>query len=70
VVLMPGAEHQVAMARAEHFREAVAADVLNCVPVTISIGVASCTRHAIGSLALLLGEADRAMYAAKTSGRN
>jgi len=40
------------------------------IPITISIGVHSATPGRKDSLAMLIGEADRALYRAKENGRN
>jgi diguanylate cyclase (GGDEF)-like protein len=70
IVLMPGVDHVVATARAERLRIMIEGDRMGLVPVTVSVGIASRDRNAAGNLTLLLGEADRALYAAKQAGRN
>ena len=71
VVILPGANAKVALALADTLRRAVAAsaDGIDAgPPVTTSVGVAVLVPGQ--SAAHLLGEADRALYAAKAAGRN
>lgn len=71
VVLLPGANAAQAVMVAEQLRLAIAASasgVESGPPVTASLGVATFTGQ--GDAAWLLGEADRALYHAKASGRN
>jgi diguanylate cyclase (GGDEF)-like protein len=71
VVLIPGADSQAAAGLAERLRSAV--DGLqrdDLPPVTISIGVASLSGRTRLRPGGLFDEADGALYAAKTSGRN
>ncbi len=73
VVVLPGAGREQALARAEHIRREVAGTghLLDgeAVSVTVSIGVAVCP--AVGtSRAELIEAADRALYAAKSGGRD
>lgn len=73
VVVLPGVDGPSALARAEHFRKAVAAHPFTVGPdpavrITVSIGVAALSAHE--SWGSLLARADEAMYAAKTQGRN
>ena len=73
LVLLPGMEADAAMSRAEWYRQKV------CVPgtviamdgavVTLSIGVAGTTDKAV-SPEHLIDQADKALYLAKSSGRN
>jgi diguanylate cyclase (GGDEF)-like protein len=64
-MILPNTTLPAALAVAERLRAAVAAkDFLR--PLTVSIGVAT----AIGNAARLLDEADRALYAAKSEGRD
>lgn len=67
LVVMPGAEREVAANTAEQLRRLVAESDLD---VTISIGVARCTPHPDCRLADLIQAADAALYAAKRGGRN
>ncbi len=72
VVLLPGADQEVAAARAEQLRAAVGALTISNPPlpqVTISLGLSSFPRHG-GTPADLLAAADTALYRAKASGRN
>lgn len=67
LVVMPGAEREVATQTAEQLRALVAESSLG---VTVSIGVARCTPQPDCSLADLIQAADVALYAAKRGGRN
>jgi diguanylate cyclase (GGDEF)-like protein len=78
-VLLPGADYQAAIEVAERVRRTVAALCLKPhqtepatatdLQVTVSVGVAPRTTE-IATLDQLIDSADRAMYAAKRSGRN
>lgn len=71
-IILPGASRLQAQAVCERLREAIASAVLvidgKLIRVTVSGGVASYERST--STATLLVEADRALYAAKASGRD
>nr|HNI21944.1 diguanylate cyclase [Plasticicumulans sp.] len=74
VVILPGADLTDAARRAEQLRAeaesgADAGEEPGAQPVTLSIGVASAPLHGRSSDALL-GAADRALYQAKSAGRN
>lgn len=77
VVVLPGAGEAAALAVAERLRAAVARmsfagcvpDPVPALPISVSIGVA-CAPHDGAELAELLRAADRALYAAKSDGRN
>ena len=81
-VLLPGADRKLAATVAESIRKTIEAapiDIsdlqgpVSAVPVTISLGVAAMEptqAGRFGSTALLVRAADRALYAAKQSGRN
>ena len=69
-VILPETDAQGALVVAERIREAVEATFADWkTPVTTSIGVATMPEHAATS-ADLMRAADRALYAAKASGRN
>lgn len=74
LAVLPDASHEEAMAIAERMRAAVAAEaeVIGdaAVNLTISAGVASSELFAAASTDELIGNADRALYAAKDAGRN
>jgi diguanylate cyclase (GGDEF)-like protein len=76
VLLLPGRTLEVAIALAESLRRAVAEEALahpasTLAPhVTISVGVAALVPSAESSPEQLVAAADRAMYDAKTGGRN
>jgi diguanylate cyclase (GGDEF)-like protein len=71
VVMLRGAGESVAVAQAERLRAAVANDTQIAVPVTISLGVATARGETWQrDVAMLLTEADKALYAAKHDGRN
>ncbi|MGQ3672209.1 sensor domain-containing diguanylate cyclase [Xanthobacter sp. TB0136] len=74
IVLLPGAGLEAARRIAERIRAEVEqmtpSLMVEMAPVTVSIGVASTTPPASLSPAALLKDADAAMYAAKTAGRN
>jgi len=72
-ILMPGARHQDALLDCDQLRQAVAAAVVKTsegesIPFTISIGVATLTDS--DTATTLMVRADRALYVAKTGGRN
>ncbi|NEX16552.1 MAG: GGDEF domain-containing protein [Halochromatium sp.] len=74
VIVMPGAEMSDACRCAEAFRTAVTADRIQyehqiLEPVTLSVGIASWPEP-VGESAQLLECADRALYRAKTNGRD
>ncbi|WP_395788329.1 diguanylate cyclase [Aquimonas sp.] len=71
VVLIPGANSQAAAGLAERLRAAVESLEIEGLPrVTISIGVASLSGRSRLRPEGLFDEADGALYAAKTAGRN
>lgn len=73
VVLLPGCDEASAMAVAQRLCDSIAAQAVTVdggqVRCTISIGLAKMD-DAIDSVDALIERADRAMYAAKTAGRN
>ena len=68
--MMPGASAESALATAEHLRQRVAAETANDHALTISIGLASIGDRGATTADDLFREADAALYAAKTGGRN
>ncbi len=68
-VLLPHIDVEEAKLAAERFRLALAATKCGPVSVTASIGVASVSLGA-ESMQLMIDQADKALYAAKRSGRN
>lgn len=68
-VILPGLDAKAAAAQAEALRVAVEQTDFQCTKLTISIGVAE-WRAARGSVNSAVGQADRALYAAKHAGRN
>jgi diguanylate cyclase (GGDEF)-like protein len=68
-MLVQGADEAMGTALAERLRAAVAIGDYQGPPVTVSIGVAE-WRHGHGSLEAAIGQADKALYAAKRAGRN
>jgi len=76
VVILPATHHRGAAVLAERIREAVLRLALPHVQsetapfVTISLGVASAADHTLTDEAELVALADRALYLAKTKGRN
>lgn len=72
-ILLPGVGTAGALRIAEEIRAAVHARTIHFgdrqLTVTVSIGVASCPMHGIGA-ADLVAAADRALYRAKSEGRN
>lgn len=69
VVLLPGASADEAVALADELRDAVAAEPIADLPVTMSFGVAA-TAGGTFAGAELLAEADAALYVAKARGRD
>lgn len=70
VVLSEGLAHDAALAAAERVRRAVeAASTAEGVPVTVSIGLATCPLDG-SALSALFAAADTRLYEAKSSGRN
>lgn len=69
LVLMPDTGPEGALLVAEKVRRAVAEKVIQPVPVTISIGVATTSENDV-TLDRTLSRADAALYAAKEAGRN
>ena len=70
VVMMPGASADAALALAEQLRERVAAETAHDHALTISVGVAAVADRRATSAEELFRDADAALYAAKTAGRN
>jgi diguanylate cyclase (GGDEF)-like protein len=68
-VLLAWSEASIGIALAERLRAAIEQADFQGVAVTISVGVAE-WRASRGSIAAALGQADRALYAAKRAGRN
>ena len=69
LVLVPATGLDAACELAERIRRAVAAADWDAgLGVTISLGVAECRSH--DTVDSLMGRVDRALYAAKTAGRN
>jgi diguanylate cyclase (GGDEF)-like protein len=73
-ILLVDTEHDVALRIAERIRERVEAHLFEAghdgtLRLTISIGVSTCPIHG-DSRELLLDAADKAMYRAKSEGRN
>ncbi|MDI4633661.1 diguanylate cyclase [Pelomonas sp. V22] len=76
VILVPGADHEAALAVAEGLR--LACEALGIAHpaspvgpvVTLSLGVSSCVPGAESSVESLLAQADAALYRAKQAGRN
>ena len=69
VVVLPQTDQTGALRAAEHCRRAIESADWPLRPVTVSIGVATLSLNCAGSDALIAA-ADRALYAAKSSGRN
>lgn len=74
-VVMPGTDARGAREAAERLRQAVARscahlDASPGIPVTASLGIAELDVSRHGSALGLLADADRGVYAAKSSGRN
>jgi len=73
VILLPRADLEGALTAAERVRAVIAREAFayedKSIPVTISIGVASCS-HPAPPLQKLIKEADDALYEAKHRGRN
>lgn len=73
-IILPETDHDGALNLAERIREAIAASPIHIEPdcdlqVTISLGLATCTRHGTTPQALI-EHADRGLYRAKATGRN
>ncbi len=70
-MVLPGTDSAGALLAAERLREAVRSTLgrPDGEPLTASFGVATCPEHGLDS-DILLGQADRAMYAAKARGRD
>ncbi|OAN42915.1 hypothetical protein A6A04_09405 [Paramagnetospirillum marisnigri] len=70
-ILLPGLEHDAALARCEHIRRAIEGATIHLndgpIPVTASIGLCGAP---LASLHAMLKEADTALYRAKAEGRN
>lgn len=69
-VLMPNTTNEQASEKAEVLRQRVEALNPEGIPITISIGLAALADHPGSKLSKLLSLADKALYAAKNSGRN
>ncbi len=73
-VVLPGHDRDMALRRAEQFRQAIAARPFDteagAIEVTVSIGVAAVDPPAIAGAAELRKRSDEALYAAKRGGRN
>lgn len=74
IVLMPMTDANNAYVLAERIRKMIEAQVFkrgkNSVRVTASIGIASCPTENINDRRQLIGSADKALYKAKSGGRN
>ncbi len=75
VVVLPHTPHDEAMQTAERVRSQVGAHVFRplqgaTLQVTISVGVATAPSEAAGTAAALIREADKALYRAKSAGRD
>jgi diguanylate cyclase (GGDEF)-like protein len=74
VVLLPHTPHDEAMQTAERVRTEVGKHVFNALgatlQVTISVGAATTPASGVDTAAHLVREADKALYRAKTAGRN
>ena len=74
VAILPGTSHDEAVQTAERVRERVGAQPFRIegkdVAVTVSIGVASCPFKGACGAPDLVQEADKALYRAKSAGRN
>lgn len=69
-VIMPGLDFDAAIEIADDVRSAIGTDFMrSATKVTMSMGVVSTDRHG-PDLGILLEQADQALYAAKTLGRN
>jgi diguanylate cyclase (GGDEF)-like protein len=68
-MVVQGADEAMGTALAERLRAAVAIGDYQGPSVTVSIGVAE-WRHGHGTLEAAIGQADKALYAAKRAGRN
>jgi diguanylate cyclase (GGDEF)-like protein/PAS domain S-box-containing protein len=70
VLVMSGMMQEKAAELAEGLRQRIAALTIDGLQVTVSIGVAGCPGHDVGSGEALLRLADDALYAAKSGGRD
>ena len=74
IVVLPGADEDVAKRAAERIRLDISSSQLlsveNPFSITVSIGVAEVTGIAVLTPEIALSMADRALYAAKRAGRN
>ena len=74
VVLLPQTAHEEAMTTAERVRSQVGAHVFHAqgkaLQVTISVGVATAPSESADTAGGLIGEADKALYRAKSAGRD
>jgi diguanylate cyclase (GGDEF)-like protein len=71
-LLLPGVDHDAALAVAERLRAEVAqapAAEQQAIPYTVSIGVAAMD-DSVAGIDALIKQADQALYAAKRRGRN
>jgi two-component system cell cycle response regulator len=69
-IVLPHATRAQALERAEGLRKAMEALEPTGVKVTVSVGLACSEHHPDADLNSLIGLADKALYAAKSSGRN
>lgn len=69
VMLLPETDQRAAKVAAERVREAINSEHFGEFQVTVSVGAATCDRTDIACSNLMIS-ADRALYAAKNSGRN
>jgi two-component system cell cycle response regulator len=69
-VLLPHCRREEALRRAEGLRQAVEVLLPGGVKVTVSVGMACSEQHPEADLNCLIGLADKALYAAKSAGRN
>jgi diguanylate cyclase (GGDEF)-like protein len=74
LVLLPGLSRAAAHSVAERLRERIATLLISldgqCIQATVSVGLSHRDSAESGTAAALLRIADRALYAAKTQGRN
>ena len=73
--LLPGCDRKQAVERAEDIRRAIECEEIDggdfIVQITVSVGVAVMNgESSVATMEELIGEADRALYAAKDAGRN
>ena len=69
VIILPEADTEGALSAAERVRAAIAGAAWDERDITVSIGVATFTLHT-PTQAALIEQADKALYASKTAGRN